>query len=264
MESSPVVLNGRLIVIIGERYNSSGTKIIIKDYFNGEIINIIDTPDFGLISAIVVNDMLYVFGSTDWGVDSNDKALTPPNKIKFIKTSDLMSWSSQEIVYTAPADQAIFNTSVTYDGKSFVMAYEIKGNTRYEFTPAFLISNNLQEWAPIGTPFDPNRYAACPTIRFIGEYYYLIYLSFINGKYQSVLSRSKNLHDWEHATTIFLSPNDSEGINNSDVDMVEFQGRTYFVYSDGDQRTYGNIKKAIFTGTQKQFFEGFTFQRSRL
>jgi hypothetical protein len=48
---------------------------------------------------------------------------------------------------------------------------------------------------------------------------------------------------------------DDEGICTSDPDVVEYAGKTYLYYAVGDQRTWMNIKRAIYPGTLREFFE---------
>ena len=46
-----------------------------------------------------------------------------------------------------------------------------------------------------------------------------------------------------------------EGINNSDVDLFEWEGNTYLYYATGDQATWGSVRVALHAGTMRQFFE---------
>jgi len=56
-----------------------------------------------------------------------------------------------------------------------------------------------------------------------------------------------------------MSPLDhaNEGINNSDVDMVEFNNKIYFTYANGDQQYWHDLKLAEYNGTLQQFFAEF-------
>jgi hypothetical protein len=46
-----------------------------------------------------------------------------------------------------------------------------------------------------------------------------------------------------------------EGINASDPELVEFQGKTYVYYAVGDQLTWMNIKRAVYPGSMAEFLE---------
>jgi alpha-L-fucosidase len=52
-----------------------------------------------------------------------------------------------------------------------------------------------------------------------------------------------------------LEASEGEGVNNSDVDLFEYQGKTYVYYATGDQQTWGAVKVAMFNGDQRTFFE---------
>ena len=46
-----------------------------------------------------------------------------------------------------------------------------------------------------------------------------------------------------------------DGINASDPDLFEYQGKTYLYYAVGDQRTWMNIKRAAYPCPMQQFLE---------
>jgi hypothetical protein len=46
-----------------------------------------------------------------------------------------------------------------------------------------------------------------------------------------------------------------EGINASDLDVIEHDGSTYIYYAVGDQRTWMNVKRANYPGPLREFFE---------
>ena len=79
--------------------------------------------------------------------------------------------------------------------------------------------------------------------------------SFHNG-WVSFLARSEDLAAWQ------LSPNNpileacvGEGSNNSDVDLIEIDKRTWLYYCTGDQATWGELKRAVYPGPMREFFE---------
>ena len=112
-----------------------------------------------------------------------------------------------------------------------------------------------------------HEYSACPLIRYIKPYYYVIYLhaplTGHNG-WISYLTRSKDLENWELSPfNPILEAEAGEGRNNSDVDIIEYQGKTYLYYATGDQETWGTVRVAQFDGSVKAFFEGH-FPKNRV
>jgi hypothetical protein len=263
MENTPVSFQGRLIVISSERVDAHGTRILVRDYVTSSLIASVDTPDFGLVSALVFDGKVFVVGSSDWSVDSTGKSTNTSNTLKMISSSDLTNWTAQQMIYQAPSGVALFNTSFSYDGGRFVLAYEVKNSSNTGFDIYFLASNDLMTWFSVGDGFDDSRYAACPTIRFLNGYYYMFYLSVVSGKYQMMLSRSQDLISWEHATTTDFSPSSDEGVNNSDVDFVEKEGQTYFIYATGDQQTWLGVRRASYTGSFESYVDRFQYTAVR-
>ncbi len=51
-----------------------------------------------------------------------------------------------------------------------------------------------------------------------------------------------------------LEAGPGEGVNNSDVDLFEYEGNTYVFYATGDQQTWGTVRMAMFAGSMKDFF----------
>jgi hypothetical protein len=99
-------------------------------------------------------------------------------------------------------------------------------------------------------------------IRYSDNYYYALYLAQSqlagdqNG-YVTKIARSKDLAAWEYGLTPVLVPSEGEGINNSDVDMFEVDGKTYLYYAVGDQQTWCHLKKAVYDGPMSEFLSGY-------
>ena len=56
-------------------------------------------------------------------------------------------------------------------------------------------------------------------------------------------------------TPKLAGPAPGEGMNNSDVDLFEWEGNTYVYYATGDQATWGSVRVAMYVGPMRQFFE---------
>ena len=52
-----------------------------------------------------------------------------------------------------------------------------------------------------------------------------------------------------------MEEGEEEGKNNSDVDILEYEGKTYQSYAIGDQATWSTIRAAMYEGTERVFFE---------
>ena len=141
------------------------------------------------------------------------------------------------------------------------MAYE--SNLPVQFCFKFARSKDLVSWEKIpGLTFTgvDREYSACPVLRYVAPYYYVIYLHApLPGHpgWVSFLARSSDLATWDLSPfNPILEAAAGEGSNNSDVDLFEFEGRTYLTYATGDQATWGAVRPALFDGPMRAFFEG--------
>ncbi len=207
------------------------------------------------VSAYVNGDELNVFALefTDFGRVMNSTG------IDRLTTTDLKNWKTEKIILPEGTEH-LFNSSVCRDDKGYVMAYE--SDKPVQFCFKFASSTDLAKWDKIpGLAFtgEKHEYSACPLIRYFKPYYYVIYLhnkiAGHNG-YISYLTRSKNLVDWELSSfNPILEATAGEGLNNSDVDILEYEGKTYLYYATGDQETWGTVRVAMYDGTEQSFFE---------
>ena len=99
------------------------------------------------------------------------------------------------------------------------------------------------------------EYSACPVLRYVAPFYYVIYLHAALPGHQgwiSFLARSRDLGAWELSPfNPILEASSGEGVNNSDVDLFEFEGNTYLFYATGDQQTWGSVRLAMFPGRRR-------------
>jgi len=210
---------------------------------------------FSLGSAFVEGDTLHVFAAeateNDWFHD-----------IHHLSSADLKTWR-RELAIPREGNEHLLNSSVCRDEQGYLMAYESDQPVGFCFK--FARSKDLRRWEKIpGLVFagvDGKEYSACPVIRYFKPYYYVIYLHAPmpghNG-WISFLARSKDLKTWQ------LSPNNpileagpGEGHNNSDVDLIEIDGKTHIVYCTGDQATWGELRRAVYPGPMREFFESY-------
>ena len=140
------------------------------------------------------------------------------------------------------------------------MAYE--SNRPVQFCFKFARSRDLARWEKM-----PNvvftgvndEYSACPVLRYVRPFYYVIYLHEAppgEKGWVSFATRSRDLATWELSPrNPVLRAGSGEGVNNSDVDLFEFEGNTYLFYATGDQATWGALRMAMFPGNVAAFFE---------
>ncbi len=259
MENTPVVFKGRPLLVLNHRDDAKvhtdeygeSMYLYIRDLTTGE-----EVARFGeghsFANAIVVGDELNVFAS-----EGDAKWF---HGVHRFSSTDLKTWRREPAVAPDP-DEALLNVSVCRDDQGYLMAYE--SNKPVSFCFKFARSKDLAHWEKLpGLTFTGvnDEYSACPVIRFVAPYYYVIYLhAAVEGRngWISYLARSKNLADWELSPlNPVLEASDGEGINNSDVDLFEWQGKTYLYYAVGNQSTWSAVRVALFDGPLRDFFEG--------
>ncbi len=260
MENTPVVFGGRPLLLLNYRddtkYNSDGyvksMYLFVRDLATGQ-----ELARFGeghsFVSGFVNGAELNVFASEgtnrDWF-----------QGIYRFSTTDLKTWK-RELAIPLEGGEHLFNCSVCRDEQGFLMAYE--SNLPVGFCFKFARSKDLAKWEKLpGLVFagvDGKEYSACPVIRYLAPYYYVIYLHAAipdhNG-YVSFLARSKDLIDWELSPmNPILEAGPGEGLNNSDVDLFEWEGNTYLYFATGDQATWASVRVAMHSGSMKNFYE---------
>ncbi len=259
MENTPVIFQSRILLVAncrpGEMYaKGENAFLFIDDLTTGQ-----EVARFGqghsFVSALVDGDELNVFALefTDFGKVMNSTG------IDRLVTTDLKTWKTEKVILPEGGEH-LFNSSVCRDEKGFLMAYE--SDKPVQFCFKFARSTDLSKWEKIpGLVFtgEQKEYSACPVIRWFAPFYYVIYLHApVEGHngWISYMARSKDLETWELSPfNPVLEAEPGEGKNNSDVDILEYEGKTYLYYATGDQETWGTVRVALFDGTEKEFFE---------
>lgn len=268
MENTPVFFNSRMLLVSNYRPGGADAKgkdafLYIDDLQTGK-----EVARFGqghsFVSAYVNGNELNVFALefTDFGRVMNSTG------IDRLTTTDLKNWKTEKVILP-DGKEHLFNSSVCRDEKGYLMAYE--SDKPVQFCFKFARSVDLSKWEKIpGLVFtgEKKEYSACPVIRYIEPFYYVIYLHAPlkghNG-WISYLARSKDLETWELSPfNPILEAEAGEGKNNSDVDILEYGGKTYLYYATGDQETWGTVRLAMFDGTEKAFFENHFPQKGPL
>jgi len=254
-ELSPVIWNGRLCHMECVRPGSGGVKedyyLLVKDAETGDILAKF-AEGYSLASAFVHEGIFYAFASRFENDTWND--------VTMFKSRDLANWESKVVI--TQENENLFNSSVCEGPDGFVMAYESNEPAYPAFTTKFARSKDLETWTKLpDSTFGTNRYTACPCVRFVNGFYYVLYLENRRPRhyFETYVTRSKDLEHWElSAANPVLAPQTlDESINTSDPDIIELDGKTYLYYSAGDQLTWMNIKRGMYPCSMQKFFEGW-------
>lgn len=238
MECTPFIWENTLKLLINWRNLQNKTHLEIWDYATNKLISRF-AEGYNMASCLVQKNKLIIIATSPLAQKNN--------YISIIETENLINFSEPLKILTKP-NYILFNTSLIHDGQKFILSYETNEGT--PFTIRFVESKNLIVWNEIGSVFSMYAYAACPTIRYIDNNYYMWYLAYEKGVYITKIVKSTDLINWEHSKYVFLSPSINIDSNNtSDFDCCEINGEVFITYAVGDQSKYAGIKTAIFNGT---------------
>ncbi|MDD8025420.1 MAG: hypothetical protein PHI34_02820 [Acidobacteriota bacterium] len=250
-EMAPFVWHGRRLHLECRRPASGGPTrdyvLLIRDAATGEELSRFGVG-YSLASIIVHGGTAYAFASRWEPAGWRD--------VTVFRSRDLRRWESRLAV--KGENEGLFNTSVCRGPDSFVMAYESDDPAYPAFTIKFAVSKDLWSWTKRPEAvFGADRYAACPCLRFAGGYYYALYLEHRKPRwfFETYIARSRDLIHWElsSAGPVLAPEGLDEGINASDPELQEAGGRTYLYYATGDQRTWANVKRAVYPGPLREF-----------
>jgi hypothetical protein len=277
VETTPVVFKGRLFrfeyVRTNYKPNTTGDSYFrFTDVATGKPTAAF-AKGYHLGSAHVEGDTVYAYGVKSWGAP----------EVGVFWSKDLKTWQSATALSTP--GWGIYNNSVCKGRKGYVMAIEL-GEPRevvgVRFTMRFAESADLIHWKITAEDqvFSKDRYTACPAIRFLDGQYYMIYLEEEPGpSYVPHIVRSRDLVHWESSScNPVLSFSDAEDkkianpaltaeqrkhiaeskdINNSDIDLCEFNGKTVIYYSWGNQEGIEFLAEAVYDGGLAEFLKSF-------
>jgi hypothetical protein len=258
MESTPLWYRGGLMMFHSHRVDVPKPDLGKMYLFLADPATGKELTRFGqrhsLGSAFVDGDTIHAFAAyhsdNDWFHD-----------IHHFWSSDRKNWQREPAI-AREGGEHLLNSSACRDEQGFLMAYETDKPVGFCFK--FARSKDLRKWEKIrGLVFTGQKreYSACPVIRYCKPYYYVIYLHAAipghNG-WVSFLARSKDLATWELSPkNPILEAGEGEGRNNSDVDLIEIDGKTHVYYCTGDQQTWGDLKRAVYPGPMGDFFASY-------
>ncbi len=278
VETSPFVFKDRLYLLENNQrfWDVSGAKP--GDYFHDDEICIRDVALNKIISAPLNNHgfgtiftwdgRVYIFAG-DYGEDKPWRHIT---EISMISSSDLKNWTKPVTVLRAAPGEYFFNTAVCRGKGKFVLLYETNDKRWPAFTFRYVESSDLRTWKEItGAVYGKDKYVGGPALYYEGNYYYTLYLESLgSGSYETRITRSGDLVNWEDAPddrpfitfdpshkNIPLHNPDVKECNASDVELCYFKGETILYFTGGNQQICGDLQRAAYKGTPRQLFEYF-------
>lgn len=276
VEATPVVFKDRLYRFEYVRDNYPANKTGASYFRFLDVATRKATPAFAkgyhLGCAFVEGDTAYAFGVDKWG----------GSKVTLFRSKDLEKWEDR-LALELPG-WGLYNTSVCKAEGRYVMAVEVGEPPEVvgvRFTTFFAESKDLLGWKPLPKEcvYSREKYTACPALRFLDGYFYMIYLEARPGPaYESHIVRSKDLIRWESSRlnpVLAFSDEDktianpkltadqrmaigqAKNINNSDMDLCEYNGKTVIYYSWGNQQGKEFLAEAVYEGTLASFLGNF-------
>ena len=283
-ETTPFVFDGRLCLLenIPKYFETPGAKpgelfmedeIRISDVKTGKLISVPLKAHY-FATAFTENGRVYVFATKY----TDGKPARKLKEVVMTSSIDLKNWTKPVTVIKAERGEKIYNTAVCRaidNGKhakvKYVMLYESSDSRFPAFTFKYCTSNDLVNWTRVpGALYGTNKYVGGPALYSEGDYYYTLYLEALPGKYETRITRSTDLANWQDAPAgrAFLKPNPENKniplidpsireINASDPELCYFEGKTRIYFAGGNQQMAGDRQWAEFKGTPRELFEHF-------
>ena len=207
------------------------------------------------------------------------------NVIDVFWSEDLIRWKAEEAI-ALPKEWKIYNTSVCKGRDGYVMAIEVEGPCEIlgcRYTILFATSSDCRHFTLLPVEehmFLKERYTACPSIRYVDGFYYMVYLERMPfARWAPYIVRSRDLSlfepgivnpfmmfDEEDKRVLRPDRFDDEGLlrleeavncNASDVDFCEHEGKTVILYSWGNQHGKEYLARAEYEGGLSEFLQSF-------
>jgi hypothetical protein len=276
VETTPVVFNDRLYRFEYVRDNYPANKMGASYFHFIDVATGKATPAFAkgqhLGCAFVEGDTVFAFGVDKWG----------GSKITVFRSKDMEKWDERLALHVPGWE--LFNTSVCKADGRYIMAVEVGGPKEVvgvPFTIFFAESKDLLTWKllPQDCVYSKEKYTACPALRYLDGYFYMLYLETRPGPaYESHIVRSKDLKRWESSrlNPVMAFSNEDKSIanpkltaeqrkaiaeakdiNNSDMDLCEIKGKTVIYYSWGNQQGKEFLAEAVYEGTLASFLRSY-------
>ncbi|GMW03122.1 MAG: hypothetical protein AMXMBFR84_42580 [Candidatus Hydrogenedentota bacterium] len=248
----------------GDRFQED--QVRIRDLETDEIISVALTGH-GLGMAFVWEGRVYVFAG-NWGTEKKWQI----KAIEMTYSDDLIHWSEPRVVLRAGEGERFFNVSVCRGRDAFVLLVESDDARWPAFTFKYFTSDDLIDWTPVEhAQYGREKYVGGPALYFYGDYFYTLYLQSLgDGYYETRVARSKDLVHWQDApverpvvtydplqTVHEIRPPEIREKNASDVEIYEWEGKTYAYFTGGDQQVGGDLQLAVFEGSAQELLEHY-------
>ena len=270
-----------------------GACAVIFDYFTGEAFPPFGRPGCYFYQAYCQaycqadcradcrGERVYVYAAED-------------NRVIQFVSDDLVHWE-ESVALEFPETFKCHNTAVCRGDDGYVMVIECGEAMHDQdpvqaqlenpyigvrFTEFFATSPDLVHWTlmPFDKAYTKERYNACPALKFCDGYYYMICLESLPcARWAPYIYRTADFDTWEigYYNPLFIPSREDlypkEGVtlseearavnfrhlnvNNSDIDLCEYEGKTYIVYASGNQGvTWGGLYcEAVYDGPLNDF-----------
>ena len=288
VETTPIVFKGELYRFEVVRRKSFNSEIADKVYWRDlpdlpclrfvHIRTNTPTPYFAeghtFGSPYVEGDTMYAVTcvGNDWGSD----------RLAIFKSNDLITWEKHCEIHL-PGFR-IFNMCIAKKDGTYKLLIEINGPKEEcagnKWVLRFLTSTDFKNWELM--PIDYHVAVGSPGLYTFEDdpYYYLIYTQWLpNHHFDPCVARTLDLKEWEFSKVNpiftynddedkkignpFLSLADRErikyalNINNSDLEICEYLGRTIIYYSWGDQKGNEFLAEACAECGMHKFLKSF-------
>lgn len=283
-EMTPFVWNGRLMRLelidpsFGTNINEANKGAGIRDVETGEIVSPIFAKDLYFHSAYIENDTVYVLG-----VDINRR-----DTIRIYESNDLINWKDRDL-FTNPG-WMYFNTGLTKGPEGYAIILEVGEPEKHVkqaqgFTHFFATSPDLVTWThldPERCSLPADRYQGGPWLRYSEGWYYAFAVEILPGRiFTNYIFRTKDFENWYNGNynPVLMPSNEDKmisprgkmildeetisrietayNINNSDIDMCDYNGKVYINYLCGNQWCFYWMCEAEAEGTVADFLKSF-------
>ncbi len=279
-EMTPFVWNGLLMRMeLFDPLNGTDSTIlryaVIRDVESGKIISRL-AEDSYFHSAYIENGTVYVLG-----VDMKDRGT-----IRIYESSDLINWTNRPLL--SNPGWIYYNTSLTKSPDGYVLLMEASHPEeyvgKYPFTLFFATSPDMKSWTfmDYDKGFSKERYMGGPWMRYSEGWYYVISVTELPcNHYTNYIYRTKDFNDWYvgYYNPILMPGNEDRIIssnasdlsdkliqqitttgfiiNNSDIDMCDYNGKVYINYAAGNQLGFYYMCEAEYDGTVAEFLKSY-------
>ena len=214
-------------------------------------------------TAIVWEDRVYVFGTNE---------ASGRQFVEMTWSKDLINWSAPVKVFDSPEGN-IYNISLARDDNGFVFQWETNVVGTY-FTMCFghldKLTDNWNDNIIEDAKYGVDKYTGGPKVIYTDGWYYLLYLERLDFGWETRITRSKDLVNWQDAPVdrpfipfnknhknLPLHNPDVPEKNTSDPGLTFYNGEVIVYFTGGIQKKAGDLQWAKFKGTLKELMESF-------